>query len=213
MLVIQGRFILLDSFLHFFTVFSIMAYLKFKKNSTRPFSFNWWTWLLLMGLALAGAVSTRYSGIFVALLLGGMVAFDMWNMIGDLSISPRRWAVHFVCRGYFLVILPAILYILQFYILFSVLKNTGPQDDMMSSAFQASLKGGLASITKGQAQVVAYGSQITLRHTHGKQCWLHSHAHVYPIKYPDDRGSSAQQQVTCYPFKDVNNWWIVKDPN
>ncbi len=61
--------------------------------------------------------------------------------------------------------------------------------------------------------VVAYGSQITLRHTHGKQCWLHSHAHVYPIKYPDDRGSSAQQQVTCYPFKDVNNWWIVKDPN
>ena len=61
--------------------------------------------------------------------------------------------------------------------------------------------------------VVAYGSQITLRHTHGRQCWLHSHAHVYPIKYPDDRGSSAQQQVTCYPFKDVNNWWIVKDPN
>jgi dolichyl-phosphate-mannose--protein O-mannosyl transferase len=35
MLVIQGRFILLDSFLHFFIVFSIMAYLKFKKNSTR----------------------------------------------------------------------------------------------------------------------------------------------------------------------------------
>lgn len=61
--------------------------------------------------------------------------------------------------------------------------------------------------------VVAYGSQVTLRHTHGKQCWLHSHAHVYPVKYPDNRGSSAQQQVTCYPFKDVNNWWIIKDPN
>lgn len=59
---------------------------------------------------------------------------------------------------------------------------------------------------------VAYGSQITLRHTFGRQCWLHSHTHNYPIKYPDGRGSSHQQQVTCYSFKDVNNWWIIKDP-
>ncbi len=36
--------------------------------------------------------STRYSGIFVALLLGGMIAYDMWNMIEDLSISPVRTA-------------------------------------------------------------------------------------------------------------------------
>ena len=60
--------------------------------------------------------------------------------------------------------------------------------------------------------VVAYGSQITLRSTHSKQCWLHSHQDLYPIKYPDGRGSSAQQQVTCYAFKDINNWWIVKHP-
>ena len=42
---------------------------------------------------------------------------------------------------------------------------------------------------------------------------MHSHAHVYPVRYPDKRGSSHQQQVTCYSFKDVNNWWIVKRPN
>ena len=35
MLVVQGRFILLDSFLHFFLVFAIMAYLKFRKSTTR----------------------------------------------------------------------------------------------------------------------------------------------------------------------------------
>ncbi|XP_046845716.1 protein O-mannosyl-transferase 1-like [Xenia sp. Carnegie-2017] len=212
MLVIQGRFILLDSFLHFFTLFAIMAYLKFRKKRSRPFSLLWWFWLVCIGLGLAGAVSTRYSGIFVVALVGLMMGYEMWNMIEDLNISPSFWTIHFLCRGFGVFLLPLLLYFVQFYVLLSLLTNSGPQDDMMSSAFQASLKGGLSTITKGQAPVVAYGSQITLRHTHGKQCWLHSHAHVYPVKYEDNRGSSAQQQVTCYPFKDINNWWIVKDP-
>ncbi|KAG8445985.1 hypothetical protein GDO86_013746 [Hymenochirus boettgeri] len=85
----------------------------------------------------------------------------------------------------------------------------------MSSAFQASLEGGLSRITQGQPLEVAFGSQITLRNTLGKPvpCWLHSHKHTYPIRYEEGRGSSHQQQVTCYPYKDVNNWWIVKDPS
>ncbi|XP_028918289.1 protein O-mannosyl-transferase 1 isoform X2 [Ornithorhynchus anatinus] len=86
--------------------------------------------------------------------------------------------------------------------------------NIMSSAFQASLEGGLARITQGQPLEVAYGSQITLRNVLSKPmpCWLHSHKNTYPIRYENGRGSSHQQQVTCYPFKDVNNWWIVKDP-
>ena len=31
--------------------------------------------------------------------------------------------------------------------------------------------------------------------------------------YPDGRGSSHQQQISCYGYKDVNNWWIVKRPD
>lgn len=79
---------------------------------------------------------------------------------------------------------------------------------------QASLEGGLARITQGQPLEVAYGSQVTLKNVFGKPvpCWLHSHQSTYPMIYENGRGSSHQQQVTCYPFKDVNNWWIVKDP-
>lgn len=100
----------------------------------------------------------------------------------------------------------------MFYLHLNILTKAGPHDNVMTSAFQASLEGGLASITKGQPLKIVHGSQITLRHTHGRACWLHSHAHVYPVRYPDKRGSSHQQQVTCYSFKDVNNWWIVKRP-
>ncbi|CAO2597972.1 Protein O-mannosyl-transferase 1 [Lemmus lemmus] len=76
------------------------------------------------------------------------------------------------------------------------------------------LAGGLARITQGQPLEVAFGSQVTLRSVFGKPlpCWLHSHKNTYPMIYENGRGSSHQQQVTCYPFKDINNWWIVKDP-
>ena len=40
--------------------------------------------------------------------------------------------------------------------------------------------------------------------------FLHSHVQRYPLRYDDDRVSSQGQQVTGYPHKDVNNWWIVK---
>ncbi|CAH1391622.1 unnamed protein product [Nezara viridula] len=86
-------------------------------------------------------------------------------------------------------------------------------DRYIFCTFNICLMGGLASITKGQPLEVAHGSQVTLRHTHGKTCWLHSHSEVYPVRYPDKRGSSHQQQVTCYTFKDLNNWWIIRRPD
>lgn len=36
---------------------------------------------------------------------------------------------------------------------------------------------------------------------------------LHPGRYSDGRGSSHQQQVSCYTFKDVNNWWLVKRPD
>ncbi|KPI94696.1 Protein O-mannosyltransferase 1, partial [Papilio xuthus] len=121
-----------------------------------------------------------------------------------LEISTYQWTA----------ILAALLVLFGvFYAHLAMLPKAGPHDSVMTSAFQASLQGGLASITRGQPLHVSHGSQITLRHSHGRTCWLHSHAHVYPVRYTDGRGSSHQQQVTCYSFKDVNNWWIVKRPD
>ncbi|XP_059514346.1 protein O-mannosyl-transferase 1 isoform X1 [Myotis daubentonii] len=121
---------------------------------------------------------------------------------------------HVLARAVALVVVPAVTYLLFFYVHLTLLCRSGPHDQIMSSAFQASLEGGLARITQGQPLEVAYGSQVTLKSASGKPvpCWLHSHPSTYPLSYENGRGSSHQQQVTCYPFKDVNNWWIVKDP-
>lgn len=56
-----------------------------------------------------------------------------------------------------------------------------------------------------------YGSKFALRHA-GSNCWLHSHDALYPLKYEDGRGSSHQQHVTCYEFRDTNNLWVVRRP-
>ncbi|CAD5112555.1 DgyrCDS1767 [Dimorphilus gyrociliatus] len=92
-----------------------------------------------------------------------------------------------------------------------ILNKSGPHDHKMSLAFQSTLLDGVIKFDKGQPTKIAYGSQITLRNSENN-CWLHSHKDRYPIKYSDSRGSSHQQQITCYEFQDVNNWWIVKKP-
>ncbi|KAJ7418252.1 Protein O-mannosyl-transferase 1 [Pitangus sulphuratus] len=185
-LITQSRFMLLESILIFFILLAVLSYLKFYNLQKHR---------------------VKYMGLFTYMLLLAIAGLHFWHMIGDQTLSN-------VARALALILIPVVLYLSFFYVHLALLYRSGPHDQIMTSAFQASLEGGLARITQGQPLEVAYGSQITLRNVLGKpmQCWLHSHTNTYPIRYENGRGSSHQQQVTCYPFKDVNNWWIVKDP-
>ncbi|XP_048368351.1 protein O-mannosyl-transferase 1 isoform X4 [Sphaerodactylus townsendi] len=214
-LITQSRLMLLESVLIFFILLGVLSYLKFYNLQRQsPFSARWWFWLCLTGISCACAVGVKYMGLFTYILLLTMAGIHSWQLVGDRSLSNVSLLCHLLARGLALVVIPIATYLLFFYIHLTLLYRSGPHDQIMTSAFQASLEGGLARITQGQPLEVAYGSQITLRNVLGKPmpCWLHSHKNTYPIRYENGRGSSHQQQVTCYPFKDVNNWWIVKDP-
>ncbi|XP_023602503.1 protein O-mannosyl-transferase 1 isoform X3 [Myotis lucifugus] len=214
-LITQARLMLLESLLIFFNLLAVLSYLKFSNSQKhRPFSPSWWLWLTLTGVACSCAVGIKYMGIFTYLLVLGVAAVHTWHLIGDRALSNVCVLCHVLARAVALVVVPAVTYLLFFYVHLTLLCRSGPHDQIMSSAFQASLEGGLARITQGQPLEVAYGSQVTLKSASGKPvpCWLHSHPSTYPLSYENGRGSSHQQQVTCYPFKDVNNWWIVKDP-
>uniref|UniRef100_A0AAQ4Q6I0 Protein O-mannosyl-transferase 1 n=1 Tax=Gasterosteus aculeatus aculeatus TaxID=481459 RepID=A0AAQ4Q6I0_GASAC len=192
-LIVQSRFMLLESLLIFFVLLAFFSYLRFHNSSHR----------------------VKYMGVFSYLLLVGVASLHTWRLIGDRAVSHLSVCVQCVCRIVCLLVVPVLLYVFWFYVHLTLLDRSGPHDQLMSPAFQASLEGGLSRITLGQPLEVAYGSQVTLRSSVSQPmpCWLHSHKANYPIRYENGRGSSHQQQVTCYPFKDVNNWWIIKDPD
>ncbi|XP_017784724.1 PREDICTED: protein O-mannosyltransferase 1 [Nicrophorus vespilloides] len=206
----QSRFILMESMLLFFSLFGILCILKFRKLDL--YSLKWFTWLILAAISLTCALCIKYVGFYSCCLGLAIIARDFWKILGSKQYSDRKLLTRFTIQALVIIIIPALVYLGIFFVHLKVLYKAGPHDSIMTSAFQASLEGGLASITKGQPLHISHGSQITLRHTHGRTCWLHSHQHVYPVRYPDKRGSSHQQQVSCYSFKDVNNWWIVKRP-
>lgn len=203
-LLTQSRFILLDPLLILFSLVSIYSYIKFHKSQSTP-------WLVIASVSAALAACTKYSGFYTYALLLILVGHSWWNLLDQVEPKKlaRKTIIYIVCS----LVLPISVYVSLYYVHLSWLTKAGPHDSIMTSAFQASLENGLASVIRGQPLEIVHGSQVTLRHTHGRSCWLHSHEHLYPIKYPDSRGSSHQQQVTCYSFKDVNNWWIVKRPH
>ncbi|XP_013182933.2 protein O-mannosyltransferase 1 [Amyelois transitella] len=203
----QSRFMLLESIQILFGLCGILCTIK----STRRTGASSVMWLCIGAVFLGCCFSVKYSGLYTYYLALFLVGRQIWKQIGNAE-STLLLVLSALWRLIILTVIPLGVYVSVFYAHLAMLPKAGPHDSVMTSAFQASLQGGLASITRGQPLHVAHGSQITLRHTHGRTCWLHSHAHVYPVRYTDGRGSSHQQQVTCYSFKDVNNWWIVKRP-
>ncbi|KAK9459497.1 Dolichyl-phosphate-mannose-protein mannosyltransferase-domain-containing protein [Lipomyces oligophaga] len=195
----QSRFILLDSPLVFFTALTAYAWANFENQ--KAFSKAWYWYLFLSGLSLGATVSVKWVGLFTIAWVGLCTISGLWDLLGDLSVSPAQYLKHFAWRAVFLIGVPIFFYLGIFAIHFLCLVNPGDGDGFMSSEFQATLN------NKGMADMpadVAYGSKITLRHLNTQGGYLHSHDHLYP-------GGSQQQQITLYPHKDHNNMWSVEN--
>jgi len=112
---------------------------------------------------------------------------------------------HFTARFLSLIFLPFLIYLFWFWLHFAILTKSGPGDDFMTPAFQATLADNPMT---SAARDIHYYDVITLLHKDTK-AYLHSHPAKYPLRYDDGRISSQGQQVTGYPFNDTNNHWIV----
>ncbi|RLV87608.1 Dolichyl-phosphate-mannose--protein mannosyltransferase 1 [Meyerozyma sp. JA9] len=197
-----SRYILLDSPLMFFIAASIYALKKFETQS--PFSIGWFKSLFACGLALGLAVSSKWVGLFTIAWVGISCVFQLWFVIGDLTVSAKKVFWHIALRGSILLGVPAVLYYAFFVVHFQVLTNDGDGSAFMSSAFRSTLNGN--TIPRDIPAPVGLGSIVSIRHLNTQGGYLHSHAHFYPT-------GSKQQQITLYPHLDSNNDWIIEPYN
>jgi dolichyl-phosphate-mannose-protein mannosyltransferase len=140
-LVANNRLILLDSPLLFFIAFTTMAWMKFCDPRLQPFSSQWKIWLLLTGVGLGCSLSSKWVGLFTIATIGCSTAKGLWDIWGDLSVSPYVFGRHFVNRAYYLILVPAVIYLISFGVHFAALKLPGDGDTHMSAAFQQTLIG------------------------------------------------------------------------
>jgi len=202
-----SRFILLDAILMFFMMMAIFCLVKFRNMCDRPFSVEWWGWMLFTGFFLACTFSVKWVGLFVILLAGLATIKELWDLLGDLNLSMFVISLHFMARVIGLILLPIFTYMFFFGVHFMALPLSGNGDGFFSSRFQSTLHGNnlyQAVLPKE----LAYGSVITLKNTKPGGVLLHSHQHLYPKEHPPE-----QQQITGYSHKDPNNDWLVKKPS
>ncbi|CAI5760298.1 unnamed protein product [Candida verbasci] len=197
-----SRYILLDSPLVFFIASSIYAFKKFEIQI--PFSVGWFRALIATGIALGLALSSKWVGLFTVAWVGCLCLYQLWFLIGDLSVNTKKVWAHFFLRGILLLGIPLALYFGFFAIHFKLLKNEGDGAAFMSSAFRAGLNGN--KIPTDITAEVGLGSVVTIRHMDTQGGYLHSHDHFYPT-------GSKQQQITLYPHLDSNNKWLIEPYN
>lgn len=199
-LIVQSRFILLDSPLLFFTTLTIFFHTGFcYEDSKRGFTKRWWTWLFLTGLSLGAVASTKWVGLFTITTIGLVTIQQIWNLMGDLRVPIPLLARYFIARVIALIIVPVGFYMFIFQIHLWILTGSGDGDPFMSSEFQHTLRGHRMSDTFADVMI---GSNVTIRHTNTQGGYLHSHPQYYPT-------GSRQQQITLYPHDDSNNLWTI----
>ncbi|ODV92793.1 glycosyltransferase family 39 protein [Tortispora caseinolytica NRRL Y-17796] len=198
-LITQSRLILLDSPLIFGTAFTAWAWSSFETQNI--FSFKWYLMLAVTGLGLGITASIKWVGLFTIAWIGVLTIYQLWRILGDLSVTPRTFVRHFSARVLFLILLPLSFYIGMFAIHFALLPIAADGAGFMSSRFQANMPGARNNEIPLK---VALGSTITIRHVGTQGGYLHSHDHQYV-------GGSEQHQVTLYPHKDENNYWLVEN--
>ncbi|XP_049959896.1 protein O-mannosyl-transferase 2 isoform X1 [Schistocerca serialis cubense] len=201
------QYILLDPILLHFVMGSVLGMVKFHSYRDRPFTLRWWLWLMFTGSMLACAISVKFVGLFVVILVGLHTTAELWEVLGDLSKPVVYTVKHFLARALCLILLPALLYMLFFYIHLVVLRKSGNGDGFYSSAFQSQLEGN-SLYNASMPREVAYGAIITLKNHRTGGGYLHSHWHLYP-----EGVGARQQQVTTYTHKDDNNHFRIKKYN
>ncbi|VVT46614.1 uncharacterized protein SAPINGB_P001301 [Magnusiomyces paraingens] len=197
-----GKLILLDSMLVCFTFLSMLGLMSFHRCQRKPFTKQWFFWLIFTGFNLGCVVSVKMVGLFMIGVVGVYTVVDLFIKFGDTKMPIKTYLAHWIYRIFALIIIPFLIFTASFKVHFMILTNSGSGESNMSSLFQVHLNG---TKIKSSPLDVAYGSEVTIRCQGRGAGLLHSHKSRYPK-------GSKQQQITTYFARDNNNKWRIEFP-
>ncbi|KAF9957264.1 hypothetical protein BGZ70_009563 [Mortierella alpina] len=194
-LMASHRLMTLEAPLLFFTALSLMAWAKFTEQESRPFTALWWTWLVVTGVAVAGASATKTHGLLTLVTIIVLAGWDLVRQRADQQSHQPPYRI----------------------------SAQGDYDlTLLSHPFRHSLLSPYVedrNPTQAWSDVV-YGSVIQLQSETRPAVFLHSFKQMW--SYPDivstqdsqlDQDQRQYQQVAGYEYSDLNTLWIVVRAN
>ncbi|KAG0258054.1 hypothetical protein BG011_003567, partial [Mortierella polycephala] len=170
-----------------------MVYVTLK--TTRPFATAWWGWLMMTGVAVAGAMATKLNGILTMLTIGMLVSWNICDLAINSSISRSHQPAY--------------------------LQSAQAEYDL--NMLSHSFRHGLVSsyIEDQQADPVwsdiVFGSVVQLQSETRSTVYMHSFRKMWEdtsidkeVIIPDRvQKQRHRQQVAGYEYSDLNTHWIV----
>ncbi|KAI8979527.1 Dolichyl-phosphate-mannose-protein mannosyltransferase-domain-containing protein [Mycotypha africana] len=194
-MIAQSRYVTPDNYT---AIFGVLAFFFWTKSYTYTNQSSL-LWPIFAGLCLGCGISTKWTGIFALGVIWVAHLTDTWQKLCDRRNNVEHVVKHFCIKAFMIGFLPAIVYGAIFKIYFNVLGNASDHDLLLSPQLKHSFSG------PSQTDI-AYGSQILIRHVDPVGGYL-------PLHNRATTEDSTQQEVTVYPYSDINHLWTVHEAN
>ncbi|MEA2715593.1 MAG: dolichyl-phosphate-mannose-protein mannosyltransferase [Candidatus Parcubacteria bacterium] len=134
-LLVQSRFMLLDSFLLLFGFSALLFYFAAEQTASRKAFLGL---MALSAIAAALSFSVKWTGLS---FIGLIFLVEIWNVIRDIK-NPKSWQAA-ISKIFFFCLIGFFIYFMIFAVHFALLPKSGPGDAFMTPAFQKTLEGSI----------------------------------------------------------------------
>ncbi|CAO3599237.1 unnamed protein product [Absidia cylindrospora] len=154
----------------------------------------------LTSLLLGSALCTKWQAGSLMVFFLTVTAYEFWTKICDPTVPLKKMPKWIGGQLLTLLVLPFSVYLILFQWHFHKVPHAGEHDMFLSSPLRYSLIGNSFEPVQ---QYIAYGSHVVLKHVSSNNGYLHSDDKVFTT-------GSNQNQVTVYPYEDINNIWVIQ---
>lgn len=205
-LVVESRFILMDTMLLAAAFGAVWAYLGYRREPLRR---RGWLALVTCASLIGLAISIKWTALASLALIWLTFVWDHRQF--------RRWGWPQIVQGLLLVAIPVIIYLGTFWLHFQLLTRSGPGDAFMTPKFQASLSGSnyyqtgvrpsyWSQLIELNYEMYHASATLTATHSYGSP-WYSWPLELRPVYYWQGVAASDGHQGNIYLLGNPVIWW------